>query len=119
MTTSVRAARTRIARVLGPVLMGTVVIGTAAGCSDENGSVNCDLDSCTMSMDRNADDSTVSVLGSDVTLVSATGDQAVLKVAGQQVTVPVDASSAVDAGGLGITITSITQDSVNVKIGKL
>jgi uncharacterized lipoprotein YajG len=119
MTVSVRTSRTCMTRVLGALVLGIVAMGTTTACSDEKNSVNCTLDSCTVAMDRNNQDATVSVLGADVSLVSATGNEAVLTVAGQQVTVPVDSSTPVDVGGLGITVTSITQDVVNVKIGKL
>ncbi|MDQ1292859.1 MAG: hypothetical protein QG608_740 [Actinomycetota bacterium] len=119
MTMSVRASRLGITRVLGTLVLGILALGTTTACSDESGAVNCDLNSCTVSMDRNNQDATVSVLGADVSLVSATGNEAVLTVAGQQVTVPVDSSTPVDVGGLGVTVTSITQDAVNVKIGKL
>lgn len=113
-TTDRRAHRTKGIGALAAV--GALAAALLAGCGggDEDGSkTKCSLNSCTVTFDRGVDAS-ASVLGVEAKLVSVENSQATIRLAGQQVTIPVgqDASS----GGLNVAVQSITADQVVVQI---
>ncbi|NUR70025.1 MAG: hypothetical protein HOU81_04325 [Hamadaea sp.] len=95
--------------------LGLAGPATLAGCSAENASANCASTSeCTITFQRNADKAKVSVLGVDISVVSATDDSVTLAVGGQQVTVKRDASASV--GSLTVNLTSISDSEIVVKV---
>lgn len=86
-----------------------------AGCSSEGANVDCNLNSCTVTMDRGVDAS-ASVLGVDVTLKSVEGQQVTLDVEGNTVTVPVGADGSTQVAGLTVTVQSVTNDEVVLQV---
>jgi len=107
-----RGSRWTATALLALSLGGTA---TLAGCSAENASANCSSTSeCTITFQRNADQAKISVLGVEISVVSADDSSVTLKVGGQQVTVQRDASATV--GGLTVNLTSITDSEIVVKV---
>ncbi|GAA0902692.1 hypothetical protein Vau01_014490 [Virgisporangium aurantiacum] len=104
--------RRRLAALaLAAALAGSVL----AGCSSEGADVDCNLNSCTVTMDRGVDAS-ASVLGVDVKLQSVQGQQVTLDVEGNTVTVPVGADGSTQVAGLTVTVQSITDDQVVLQV---
>jgi hypothetical protein len=87
---------------------GTSGVGPASGTS-------CTLTGCTVVLYQGVDART-SVLGIPVELVSITGNQARLKVAGQQVDIPLNPNTAANIGGLAVSVQSINKDKVVLKV---
>lgn len=95
---------------------GALTAALLAGCGggDEDGTkTTCTLNSCTVTFDRGVDAS-ASVLGVEAKLVSVENSQATIRLAGQQVTIPVGQDTS--SGGLNVAVQSITTDQVVVSI---
>lgn len=88
-------------------------LGAAAACGGENSKTDCSSNSCTITFDRGVD-ANASILGVKAELVAANDRQVTLKVAGQQVTVPVGDNE--QSEGFDISVRSVTKDQVVVKI---
>ena len=73
-------------------------LGLLTGCGGDNSDVNCNLNSCTVTLNQGVDAS-ASVLGIDVKLVGAGNGQVQLEVAGNQVSVPVGDADPYDLFG--------------------
>jgi hypothetical protein len=87
-----------------------------AGCGGDGSDVDCSLDSCNVTFDRGVD-ANASILGVDVELVGVQNDQVTVKVADQQVSVPVgDASGQTEAGGLRFEVQEVTDSKVVLKV---
>jgi hypothetical protein len=101
------------------VLAAGLALGAAllAGCSSEGASTACGLDQCTVTFDRGVEAKT-SVLGVDAKLVKAEGEQVTVEVAGEQLTLTVG-QQATEVGGLAVTLQSVTDTQVVVRIGKV
>ncbi|MEU8804723.1 hypothetical protein [Spirillospora sp. NPDC048819] len=88
-------------------------LGAAAGCGGENATTECSLNACTVTFDRGVEAS-ASILGVKAELVKVEGQMVTLKIAGQTVTVPVGEGE--QAEGFDVSVQSVTQDKVVVKI---
>jgi hypothetical protein len=89
-----------------------------AGCGGDGSNVDCSLDSCDVTFDRGVD-ANASILGVDVELVGVQNDQVTVKVADQQINVPVgDASGQTEAGGLRFDVQEVTDSKVVMKVSK-
>jgi hypothetical protein len=103
-------------RRLAALALTAALAATAlAGCSSEGSDVDCNLNSCTVTMDRGVDAS-ASVLGVDVKLQSVQGQQVTLDVEGNTVTVPVGADGSTQVAGLTVTVQSVTDDQVVLQV---
>ena len=101
-------------RKLAVLPFALLPLGALAACGGENSRTSCDVDSCTITFDRGVDAS-ASILGVKAELVKVQGDLVTLKIAGQQVTVPVGDGEQ-EAEGFNVSVQSVTQDNVVVKI---
>jgi hypothetical protein len=86
------------------------------GCESEGAKTDCSLDSCTVTFDRSAD-ARASVLGVEAKLVSVQDDKVTVEVAGEQVTLTTGQAAA-DAGDFQVSLQSVTDQEVVVKIGR-
>lgn len=103
-----------LARVGAGLVLGVVVL---AGCSSEGASTDCGLDACTVTFDRGVE-ANASILGVDAKLVGVNGDQVTVEVAGEQLTLTTGQQAAADTGGLSLTLESVTDDQVVVRIAR-
>jgi len=105
--------RRRIAALaLSATLAGA---GLLAGCGGDGADVSCNLNSCTVTMDRGVD-ANASVLGVDITLKGVANDQVTLDVEGNSVTLPINANGSTQVGGLNVTVQSVTSDKVVLQV---
>ncbi len=102
----------RFVIILLSALLGA---GALAGCSGEGTDVSCNLNECTVTMDRGVD-AQASVLGVDVKLVGVANDQVSLEVGGNKVSLPVNATGATEVGGLSVSVQEVTGDQVVLKV---
>lgn len=88
---------------------------TAAACTTEGDGYKseCNVSGCTVTFERGVN-AKASILGVEAELVAVEGNQARLKVAGQEVTVPVGETQPAD--GLSVTVQEITEKNVVVRI---
>ncbi|QKW35353.1 hypothetical protein HUT06_15985 [Actinomadura sp. NAK00032] len=100
-------------RKLAVLPFALLPLGALAACGGENSDTSCGVNSCTVTFDRGVDAS-ASILGVKAELVKVQGEMVTLKVAGQTVTVPV--GDGEQAEGFNISVQSVTQDNVVVKI---
>jgi hypothetical protein len=97
--------------------ISSVVLGLAlflAGCSSDN--VNCGLDQCTVTIDREVNAS-ASVLGVEAKFVSADANTVTLAVAGEQISLT-KGQQAVQVAGLAVSLDSITGDTVSFQVAR-
>lgn len=104
-----------IRRTLVAVSLAALTLGSAAACSSEGAKTDCSINACTVTFDRGVD-ANASVLGIKAELVNVQGNNVTLKVGGQSVTVPVNGSQ--DAGGMTVSVQSVSKDNVVVKIAR-
>jgi hypothetical protein len=102
-------------RALVTVPFALLALGTVTGCGGEGTDTSCSINSCTVTFDRGVNAS-ASILGVKAELVGVKGDQVTLKVGGQTVTVPVNGEQ--QAEGFNVSVQSVTQDNVVVKISQ-
>jgi hypothetical protein len=103
-------------RLAAFVLSATLVgAGALAGCSSEGADVSCNLNSCTVTMDRGVEAS-ASVLGVDITLEGVANDQVSLDVGGNKISVPVDGTGQTQVGGLNVSVQEVTGDKVVLQV---
>jgi hypothetical protein len=95
-----------------------VVLGAAllTGCGSEGASTDCGLDQCTITFDRGVE-AKASVLGVEAKLVGADGDKVTVEVAGEQVSLTVG-QGATDVAGLAVSLESVTDTEVRVKVSR-
>jgi hypothetical protein len=89
--------------------------GLLAGCSSEGADVDCNLDTCTVTMDRGVD-ANASVLGVDITLKGVANDQVTLDVEGNSVNIPTGGNGSAEVGGLNVTVQEVTGDKVVLQV---
>lgn len=106
-----RVAAALSSAVLMPILLGIALL---AGCSSDN--VNCGIDQCTVTIDREVNAS-ASVLGVDAKFVKADANTVTLEVAGEQVTLT-KGQQATQVGGLQVSLDSITSDTVSFQVSR-
>ncbi|WP_280261727.1 hypothetical protein [Nocardia wallacei] len=106
----------RVRRLLALTLFALVTPFGVAACSTEGQGTktDCNVSGCTITFDRGVN-AKASVLGVDAELVAVNGNTVTMKVAGQQVDVPVGETEP--AQQFSITAQEVTQDKVVVKIG--
>ncbi|GAA2407997.1 hypothetical protein GCM10010191_15590 [Actinomadura vinacea] len=102
-----------VRRKLAVLPLVLLPLGAAAACSAENAETDCTVNACTVTFDRGVDAS-ASILGVKAELVSVQGQNVTMKVAGQQITVPVGQGE--QAEGFDVSVQSVTKDNVVVKI---
>jgi hypothetical protein len=89
-----------------------------AGCGGEGSDVSCSLNDCTVTFDRGVD-AKASILGVNVELVGVRDDQVTVKVADQEINVPVgSAEGETQAGGLNFRVHEVTGSSVVMKVSR-
>lgn len=103
----------RRALAVAPLLI--LPLAAAAGCGGENTETSCSTSSCTVTFDRGVD-ANASILGVKAELVSVQGKNVTMKVAGQQITVPVGEQE--QAEGFNVSVQSVTKENVKVKISQ-
>jgi hypothetical protein len=101
----------RPAAALSSALLGLALL---AGCSSDN--VNCGIDQCTVTIDREVNAS-ASVLGVEAKFVKADANTVTLEVAGEQVTLT-KGQQATQVGGLQVALDSITSDTVSFQVSR-
>jgi outer membrane murein-binding lipoprotein Lpp len=101
----------RLAGLLAAAALGLTLL---AGCGNDD--VDCGLDACTVTIDRSVDAS-VDVLGVQAKFIGADGDRVTLEVAGERVQLTVGQQAA-DVGGLKVSLDSVTQDTVQVRVAR-
>ncbi|MFD1371693.1 hypothetical protein [Actinoplanes sichuanensis] len=102
--------RRRIAAAVASAVLG---LGLLTGCGDD---VSCGLDQCTVTIARETNAS-VEVLGVEAKFVSADENTVTLDVAGEQIQVT-KGQQAVDVGGLQVSLTSVTQDDIQIQVSR-
>lgn len=94
--------------------LATLSLGVSACTATGAGATSqCDVQGCTVTFDRGVD-AKISVLGVDAELAAVEGNVVTLKVAGQEVTVPMGSTES--AQGLDLTVREITQEKVVVQL---
>ena len=101
----------RLAAALSSAVLGLALL---AGCSSDN--VDCSLDQCTVTMQKEVNAS-ASVLGVEAKFVSADANTVTLDVAGEQITLT-KGQQAVDVGGLAVSLSSVTGDAVTFQVAR-
>ncbi|TNY34886.1 hypothetical protein [Thermomonospora catenispora] len=104
-----------IRRLIAVIPLVLLPLGTVAACGGEGVTTDCSIEACTVTFDRGVE-ANVSILGVKVELVGVQGDSVTLRIAGQQITLPVDGWQEVE--GFGVQIQSITQEQVVVRISQ-
>jgi hypothetical protein len=104
-----------VRRIVTIILFALLGAGLLAGCSGDGADVSCNLNSCTVTMDRSAD-AEASVFGVDVKLVGVANDAVSLDVGGNRVSVPVGGNGSAEVGGLTVSVQEVTGDQVVLKI---
>jgi hypothetical protein len=91
-------------------LVSAAVLGLSVltGCSSDN--VDCGLDSCTVTIEREVNAS-ANVLGVEAKFVSADAGTVTLDIAGEQIQLT-KGQQAVQVGGLQVSLDSINDDNV-------
>lgn len=101
----------RVAAALSSALLGLALL---SGCSSDN--VNCGIDQCTVTIDREVNAS-ASVLGIEAKFVSADANTVTLDVAGEQVTLT-KGQQATEVAGLQVSLDSVTSDTVSFQVSR-
>jgi hypothetical protein len=101
----------RIAASLSSATLGLALLG---GCGGDD--VDCGLDQCTVTIDREVNAS-ASVLGVEAKFVSADADTVTLQVAGEQIQLS-KGQQAVQVGGLQVSLDAITGDQVSIQVSR-
>ncbi|MCZ7419791.1 hypothetical protein O7605_09710 [Verrucosispora sp. WMMA2121] len=111
--TFTRRTSTRLAGMLAGLALGAALL---AGCSSEGASTDCGLDACTVTFDGGVD-ARANILGVEARLVETQDDVATIEVAGEQLSLTVGQQAA-DVGGLAVTLDSVTDSEVKVRIAR-
>ena len=101
----------RVVAALSPALFA---IAFLTGCGGDN--VNCGVDQCTVTMDRETNAS-ASVLGVEAKFVRADANTVTLDVAGKQITLT-KGQQAVQVAGLQVSLDSVTNDKVSFQVSR-
>lgn len=101
----------RLAAALASATFGLALL---AGCSSDN--VDCGLDQCTVTLQREVNAS-ASFLGVEAKFLSADADTVTLEVAGEQIQLT-KGQQAVEVAGLMVSLDSVTGDTVGIQVAK-
>jgi hypothetical protein len=106
------------ARAVVAVVAVALAVGLLTGCGSKGADVKCNLNECTVTLDRGVD-AKANVLGVDIKLVSVGNDQVTLDVGGNKVSIPTSgANGSADVGGLTVSVQQVTGDKVVLKVTK-
>ncbi len=108
-----KTSTSRTARALGGLALALALLG---GCSSEGASTDCGVDACTVTFDRGVQAS-ATILGVEAKLIGADGDRVTVEVGGEQLQLTVGQQAA-DVGGLAVTVESVTESQVAVRIAR-
>ncbi|MEU2613472.1 hypothetical protein ABZ570_18085 [Micromonospora sp. NPDC007271] len=113
---SVSPQLTPAPRTIG--LLAGLALGVAllAGCSSEGASTDCGLDACTVTFDRGVE-ARASIFGVEARLVGAQGDQVTVEVAGERLSLTTG-QQATEVGGLEVTVDSVTDQQVVLRVAR-
>ncbi|MFJ1457981.1 hypothetical protein [Nocardia sp. N2S4-5] len=102
-------------RLLALSMFALVIPLSVAACTTEGAGTKteCAVSGCTVTFDRGVN-AKASILGVEAELLAVNGDTVTLKVAGQQVDVPVGETKPAD--GLDITVQEVNADNVVVRL---
>lgn len=92
--------------------LAVLTAAVLAGCGGSS-STQCGLDGCTIVFPRSGE-TAVSVLGIEARLIEVQDGTARLRVAGQEVVIPVGATT--DAGGFQVGVERLTDTEVVVRV---
>lgn len=97
-------------------LLTTVILALAplAACGNDN--VDCGLNQCTVTIQRETNAS-ASVLGVEAKFISADQNTVTLEVAGEQIQLT-KGQQAVDVAGLQVALNTVTQDDVTFQVSR-
>ncbi|MFI7578655.1 hypothetical protein [Micromonospora sp. NPDC049497] len=103
----------RAAGLLAGLALGVAVL---AGCSSEGADTDCGLDACTVTFDRGVN-AEANILGVEAKLVGAQDDQVTVEVAGEQLTLT-KGQQAAEVAGLNVTLDSVTDQNVTIRVAR-
>jgi hypothetical protein len=101
----------RLAAVLASTVLGLALL---SGCSSDN--VDCGLDQCTVTLQKEVNAS-ASFLGVEAKFLSADENTATIEVAGEQIQLT-KGQQAIEVGGLLVSLDSITGDTVGIQVSR-
>jgi hypothetical protein len=110
----VTTRRTTLARPAALLAAAVLAVGLLGGCGSDD--VSCGLDACTVTYEKGVS-AGVSVLGVEAKMVSADNNTVTLEIAGEKVQLTTG-QPAVEVAGLQVSVDSITDSQVKVRIGK-
>jgi hypothetical protein len=99
----------RLAAALASVVLGLALL---SGCGGDN--VDCGLDQCTVTLQRDVNAS-ASFLGVEAKFVSADANTVTLDVAGERVQLT-KGQQAVQVAGLQVSLDSVTGDTIGIQV---
>ncbi|RIV37883.1 hypothetical protein [Micromonospora radicis] len=111
-----KTLRTPAGKAAGLLLGLALGAALLTGCSSEGASTSCGLDACTVTFDRGVQAS-ANIFGVEARLVGAEDDRVTIEVAGEQLTLTTGQQAA-DVGGLAVTLDSVTDSEVKVRISR-
>jgi hypothetical protein len=103
-------------RVVGLAAGLALAAAVLAGCSSEGASTDCGLDACTVTFKRGVEAS-ANVLGVEAKLVGADGNKVTVEVAGEQLSLTTGEAAA-EVGGLAVTLQSVTDSEVEIRVAR-
>jgi hypothetical protein len=101
----------RLTAALASAALGLALL---SGCGGDN--VNCGLDQCTVTIDREVNAS-ASFLGVEAKFLSADANTVTLEVAGEQIQLT-KGQQAVEVAGLQVSLDSVTGDTVGIQVSR-
>ena len=101
-------------RIAALFASATLAAALLAGCGSDN--VNCGLDACTVTIDRETNAS-ASFLGVEAKFVSADANTVSLEVAGEPIQLT-KGQQAVEVAGLQVSLDSITADAIGLQVSR-
>ncbi len=101
----------RLAVVLSSAALGLALL---TGCSSDN--VNCGLDQCTVTIDRETN-AGASFLGVEAKFISADANTVTLDVAGEQISLT-KGQQAIEVAGLQVSLDSVTSDQIGLQVSR-
>ncbi|MFF5078895.1 hypothetical protein ACFY36_17720 [Actinoplanes sp. NPDC000266] len=101
-------------RIAAALISATLGLALLTGCSSDN--VDCGLDQCTVTIQRETNAS-ASFLGVEAKFLSADANTVTLEVAGEQISLT-KGQQAVEVAGLQVQLDSVTNDAIGLQVSK-